>query len=229
MSIRNIRLNLLPPEFKPAPPVTGFSIFFGIIIGVAVTFILISVILTQARINNLKDSINNKKDQLSTMQSSLEKYDELSSLMIDTRKRKDMFAYLDNFYVDWAEFIANLSPILPDKVWLAEIVSETEKGGDNAGIVRIVGRTLDDKVLPISFFMRSLEDSPYFSDVTFDSTSMEFITDVPIQEFLLQVKVKSSRSYTRKEKPKTNDNSVKDESKSAEKKDDKSAVKKEVT
>jgi Tfp pilus assembly protein PilN len=230
MSIRNIRLNLLPPEFKPAPPVTGFSIFFGIIIGVTIAFILVSIILTQGRISKLKDSIENKKGQLASMQEPLKRYDQLMAIMLDTRKRKEMFAYLDNYYVDWAEFISNLSPLLPEKVWLAEIASETAKGGGNAGTVRIVGRTLDNTVLPISFFMRNLDASPYFSDVTFEATSLQFITDKPIQEFSVSVKVKSSRSYTPKVKPKTDDKSSKDKSKSKDtKKDDKAAANKEGT
>ncbi len=227
MSIRNIRLNLLPPEFKPAPPVTGFSIFFGIIIGLTIAFILVSVILTTGRINKLKDSIENKKTQLVSMKEPLKRYDQITALMLDTRKQKEMFAYLDNYYVDWAEFIANLAPILPEKVWLAEIVSETTKGGGNSGSVRIIGRTSEYKVLPISFFMRNLEDSPYFNDVTFEETSLQFISDTPIQQFTVSVKVKSSRSYTPKVKPKTEDESAKGKSKETD--DDKTAANKEET
>ena len=202
MSIRNIKLNLLPPEFRPAPPVTGFSIFFGVMIGVTILFILVSLILTQGRANKLEDSLENKKRQLATMSDQLKEYDEKFAILQDTKHRKDMFSYLDNRFVDWPVFIANLVPLVPDKIWIVEINSTVDKEGGNKGTVTISGRTADEKILPIAFFMSKLEGSKYFQGVTFQESVLQLIKTKPIQEFSLTVKVQSEKPVKPKEEPK---------------------------
>ena len=140
MSIRNIKLNLLPQEYRPAPTVTVFPFIFGLTVGVAILFMLITLILTQAKIENAKGRIASTQAQIDHMKPQADEYDRLSADVSALEKQKAVFAYLDRGFVDWAEFIVNLAPLVPEGVWLYEIKSQTEIESENTAKVEILGR-----------------------------------------------------------------------------------------
>ncbi len=206
MSIRNVRLNLLPPEFRPAPTVTVFPFIFGITVGLAILFMLITLILTQAKIEGLKGKIATTQAEIDRLKPAVSEYDGLIAAMSDLDKRKAMFAYLDRGYVDWAEFIVNLAPLVPENLWLFELKSQTDSKFENTAEVTIRGRTSDGKVLPVSFFMQNLESIGYFSNVRFNESTIQFVEQRPLQEFGITVNVKTPRSYIPPKKPASESN-----------------------
>jgi len=215
MSIRNIRLNLLPPEFRPAPTVSGFNVFFIVIIGVTVLFLLLTVATTQRRNNKLKSQIDNTRQEIVHMQKSARQYDRISAGMLVLKKKKEMFAYLDNRFIDWAGFIANLVPLVPKDLWIVEIEAEIDKDGMNRGDVAIVGRTSSAKLLPVVFLMQNLDASPYFGEVSFTESALGFIASKPVQEFTISVGVEGFKSYVPKKKPASESDAEKDDEKVA--------------
>lgn len=201
MSIRNVRLNLLPAEYRPAPTITIFPFIFGVTVGLAILFMLITFILTNGKMESLKSRITTTEAELEHLKPAVSEYDKLMTAMSSLDKKKAMFAYIDRGYVDWAEFIVNLAPLVPEKVWLYELKSQTDPKLENTAKVTILGRTADGKILPISFFMKNLESVPYFSQVSFAESTFQFMDEKSIQDFSLTVQVKTPRSYNPPKKP----------------------------
>lgn len=201
MSIRNVRLNLLPQEYRPAPTITVFPFIFGITVGLAILFMLITFILNQAKAEGLKVKIATTQSEIDRLKPAVSEYDGLMAAMSDLDKRKAMFAYLDRGYVDWAEFIVNLAPLVPENVWLFELKSQTDTKLLNTAEVTISGRTADKRILPISFFMKNLESVPYFTDISFSESTIQFIEERALQQFGINVNVRSPRSYDPPKKP----------------------------
>ena len=197
MSIRNIRLNLLPPEYRPAPTVTVFPIFFGVIVGLVVLVVSIMFLLTQADLNEVSAKVERTTSEIVSLKPSVDSYDLIMSAVDGLRKRKDVFVYLDNSFTDWYLFIANIAPLVPENVWLFEISAETQRDALNAGRVSVRGRVAEGEVLPVSFFMENLEVSPYFTDVRFVDSILSYIVDKPVHEFTVEVEVKSPREFVR--------------------------------
>ncbi|MEP0814918.1 MAG: PilN domain-containing protein [bacterium] len=195
MSIRNIRLNLLPPEFRPAPTVTIFPIFFGLVVGLAVLFVIVTLLLTQSQIHSLTVKIDVTKQEIASLAPSVKEYDRISGEIAKVEKKKAMFNYLQNGFVDWPEFIRGISPLVPDDVWLYELRSETDKEKKNAGKITILGRTNSESILPVSHFMANIEATPMFRDVKYSSSQLSFINDLPVQDFQISVQVESRRDY----------------------------------
>ena len=196
MTVRNIRLNLLPPEFRPTPTVTAFPIVFGILVGLGLLFMIITYLLTQSKVSGLESRIASYKQEIEVLKPVTDEYDTIVAAKLDIDKRKAMFSYIDKNYVYWPDFIASLTPLVPDNVWITELGTETLNDHENGGKVKIIGNTKDGKVLPVAFFMQNLKTSGIFSDVKLEQTQVQFINDLPVQEFTIEVQVKGVKDYT---------------------------------
>jgi len=196
MSIRNIKLNLLPAEFRPAPTVTIFPVIFGIIVGLGVLFVIVSLLLTEARLSALNGQIVVANNGIAQLQPTVQAYDKIMSDRQEVDKRLDMFNYLDKDFVYWPDFISNLVPLVPDGVWITELDSQALDDHENGGQVVIKGRVKDAKVLPVAFFMQNLEASSLFSDVKLAQSVVQLVGEVPVQDFQISVNVQGKRDYT---------------------------------
>ncbi|RJO63407.1 MAG: hypothetical protein C4523_20480 [Myxococcales bacterium] len=105
----------------------------------------------------------------------------------DLKKKLDIIELLKKNKTGPVRILDELAVLIPKKVWLEELVEQ-------AGSLRLVGSATDNK--EIAVFMKNLEGSKFFSDVTLLSIDQtkSTTTPVPVMKYSITLKYQVPQS-----------------------------------
>lgn len=187
MSITNINLNLLPPELRPRRVIHWIPIYTLTLIVALVVFVATNSIITLWNLRGVGERIDLHKADITRLTPFVQEYDYLNSVKAALEKRELMFLYVQNGYIDWVAFMRELEGKVPSGVWLTDLSTDKYASAAHAGHINIKGKTSDNLVLSIAQFVENLEESPYFSNVTFIRSSSVVFAGVDVQEFAVSL------------------------------------------
>lgn len=182
-----IRINLLKPgqkDFKEAPssgPMVEFKekkshALFGVIPLLAILAIAALFFFQKSEINKEQDLLSKAQEEKRSLQYVVAKLDELQQQRELLQRKIDLIVRLQAEQPSAVIILDELSEKLPDWVWL------TEASYDGAQ-VNLKGRTVNNNLL--ADYIRSLEESPHFSDVNLIQTIQRRVRDDEFNEFSL--------------------------------------------
>lgn len=122
---RRIDINLLPPEFRPAPAVRWLPPYLAFVYSIG-AFLLLWVIFAHfAHVNSLKTDVKSLEKSVASYKPFEEAYEKSKLAIQDLEKLKKVFNALEATYVDWPLFLRKLEGKVPSGVWLTSISAQT--------------------------------------------------------------------------------------------------------
>ncbi len=125
-----IDINLLPPEFKPAPAVGWLPPFLALIYSLTAFLIIWLVISHFVKVGALRSDIKSLEQSVKSLEPFETVYDQVKVAASDMESLKKVFNALDAHYLDWPIFLVKLDALVPESVWLTSVkglVIETEQ------------------------------------------------------------------------------------------------------
>lgn len=181
-----IKINLLPSKITEQRKKRDFIIFVGVC---AVCVLIICYILNLS----LNQTIYPLEIKLAELQARIEQYDptlrEINSVKAENVKLGVQFDVLRGIAAKqsyWPRVLYGIHQSLSDAIWLEEIKSDA--GQD---FIEIEGRSLN-KTIGVAEFIRNLEKSRFFSEITFNRFAQQ-------EMFGKQVMVFQIRCYLAKD------------------------------
>lgn len=186
MPIR-IDINLLPPEFRPAPPVRWTPPYLALLYSLGLFLILWFIFYSYEQVSAKRAEIDSLETLITSLKPIEEAYDASRDAVSSLEDVKTLFAYLDTHYVDWPIFLSHLQPQVPSQIWLASATTEVVKTGqktgeggkketvilEHEGKITVEGYVNGYPVLPIATFLNNLRQDPYFVDPRLDRTLLK--------------------------------------------------------
>jgi len=182
-----IDINLLPPEFRPAPPVRWTPPYLALLYSLGLFLILWFIFHSMAHLTAKRDEIADVQREISTLKPFEEAYDAGRQAVSTLEEVRTLFAYLDYYYVDWPVFLSQLQPHVPSQVWLTAFAAEVLRTGqvkgkgekketvmlEHEGKILIEGNVNGYPLLPIATFLNNLRQDPYFVDPRLEKTLLK--------------------------------------------------------
>ncbi|OPX22852.1 MAG: hypothetical protein B1H03_03320 [Planctomycetales bacterium 4484_113] len=198
-----IDINLLPPEFRPAPPVRWTPPFLALLYSLGLFLILWFIFHSMADLTAKREEIASVKNTIKMLKPFEEAYDASQDAVSTLENLKTLFAYLDTHYVDWPLFLRHLQPHVPAQVWLTAASSEVLKTAqvrgkgakketvslEHEGKITIEGSVNGYPLLPIATFLSNLRQDPYFVNPMLLGTRLEETEAMASRSFIITTKV----------------------------------------
>ena len=196
-------INLLPPEFRPAPPLRWTTPYLALLYSLAVFLVMWFAFHSYAEVVGVRSEVNEVAKRVESLKMYERAYDESQQAVESLGQVKTLFAYLDSGYVDWPIFMRKLQPYVPSQVWLTSTASEVLKTEDrrsksgkrekvtleHAGSITISGQVNGYLLLPIATFLNNLRQEPYFVNPVLLDTKLEEQTDSASRSFIITTRV----------------------------------------
>ena len=184
------RINLIPPEFATGKKalvetglrrkalVIGVVFFSAVLIHYTVSWIAFSALRKQ--MTELRRGLDQAHTTSDTVQKSKEaitaQLDHLKEQTTTLSGRKTSLHELENTQSKWSEALDAFHKIIPEKVWVDELVLDEK-------LSRVKGGTFGNQY--VSAFIDNLNQSPYFSNATFVKTEAGTLNKQPVVNFEL--------------------------------------------
>lgn len=163
-----ININLLPKEIvakQKFKELITLVTFCGIILVVFLGMIYIARAVTLAR---LVAELNKVETELREIEPIVKEVEEHNKLRAKLEARKNLVVYLISQGVVYPKFMSHLLRVLPDGVWITDMVTNTmiEPTGEKriTGVKARISCSSYDKI-SIADFLSNLENSEQFKDV----------------------------------------------------------------
>jgi|GEM_PF-5357965 Tfp pilus assembly protein PilN len=156
--MRDIRIDLLPPELKLKKRVEWGRVL-PILVAVLIGFIIgFSWIVMAINASTLKGEIRRIDGELARKQEVVKLVRAVEEDIAKIKSRIEVIERIRGSRILWADMLDELDSLLPSQVWLTSIVLS------EAGKVEVNGMGLS--LSEISKLLRGLEGSPHFSNVS---------------------------------------------------------------
>ncbi len=120
-------INLLPPEFRPAPAVRWLPPYLALVYSLAVFILIWAVASHFAKVGSLKADIESLDKSIKALAPFEKAYDEVKSSASEMDEIKKIFNALEAQYIDWPLFLTNLHRLVPESVWLTSVSGQVIK------------------------------------------------------------------------------------------------------
>ncbi|PCI44902.1 MAG: fimbrial assembly protein [Proteobacteria bacterium] len=172
-----IRINLLPyrSERRKNKILQHLGWLFGSVILVASLLMLVNI-YENGRLADLQIEFGQLQAQNLILKKKIGKIRNLDRLRVDVERKLDLVDELQQGRFETLEGLAALSKVIPENVWLTSIV-------DNAGKFKISGLGESNKA--VANFMRSLDRSPLFGNISLQVITRKEAGGVPVRNFAM--------------------------------------------
>ncbi len=169
-----IRINLLPVKQAKKRGVGQQQLILFAIILIGIGLLLYSVNQSEeATVTQLQDRQKDIKAEMDRLEELIGDINVIQKKKEDLRKKLSVIDLLRKGKTGPVRILDELSTIIPKKVWLVSLAEGTNR-------LMMKGFATDNK--EIAVFMKNLEASPFFSDVT-----LQTIIQAPDREYAIPV------------------------------------------
>jgi len=174
-----IRINLLP--YRPARQkrliIEHLSWFFGVILAVSALLFMANV-YANSQLTDLQDEFSQLRSQNTVLMKKIGKIKDLDRLRVDVEKKLALVDTLQESRFETLSMLNELAAVIPANVWLSSIE-------DNAGQLKFTGFGESNKA--VANFMRGLDQSPFFSDISLQVIERKNIGGAPVRSFNMKL------------------------------------------
>lgn len=161
-----LNLNLLPPEIKLKHRQAKTSVnVFGLCLVAIIVVAILFVLLYEYKINVLQVKLNNSNAAVASANSTLSPLKELASNALAINDRADIAKPIEAKRATWSVIISELINSVPSDVQFTNVVIDSSKKPNFV----LQGNTTSER--EAVKFRDKLEDSAYFQNVAFQSSS----------------------------------------------------------
>jgi len=184
--MRDIRIDLLPPELKLKKKVEWGRIL-PILVAVLIGFIIgFSWIIMAINASTIKGEIRRIDKELARKQEVVKLVRAVEEDIAKIRSRIEVIEKIRGSRILWADMLDELDSLLPSQVWLTSVILS------EAGKIEINGMGLS--LSEISKLLRGLERSPHFSNISLIYAKETSVEGMRSFEFRIAGEVKKGSS-----------------------------------
>lgn len=188
-----IRINLLPyrAERRQRQILQHIAMLFGMILVVS-TFLFFVDLYKTAELTTLEDEFSSLTAQNNVLKKKIGKIRNLDKLRADVERKLELVDKLQEGRFHSLMTLNELAEVIPENVWLTSIK-------DSAGELAISGLGESNKA--VANFMRALDQSPFFANISLKTIARTQAGNVPVRKFSLtmkRVEVKKEESVANK-------------------------------
>jgi len=172
-----IRINLLPyrPERRKNQILQHLGWLFGSI-ALAAALLMGANMYGNGQLEDLQVEFGQLQAQNNILKKKIGKIRNLDRLRIDVERKLALVDKLQQGRFESLNTFAELSKVIPENVWLTSIT-------DNAGKLKVTGLGESNKA--VANFMRSLDQSPLFGDISLQVIVRKVAGGVPVRNFTM--------------------------------------------
>jgi len=172
-----IRINLLPyrPERRKNQILQHLGWLFGSI-ALAAALLLAVNMYGNGQLEGLQVEFGQLQAQNNVLKKKIGKIRNLDRLRVDVERKLALVDKLQQGRFESLNTFAELSKVIPENVWLTSIT-------DNAGKLKVTGLGESNKA--VANFMRSLDQSPLFGDISLQVIVRKVAGGVPVRNFTM--------------------------------------------
>ena len=170
-----VRTNLLPPKIRKEQKVKQQKRIFATATTSLITLLLMANIALSFQTSGIKKQLRKIKKEEATSLT----VKRIQHLKKEDKKIKEKIALINSKMLEqaqWSPIIYEVSKITPDKIWLTEVATVKEQGGEERKTFQTEeGRRIEIKGSAFSHyrlskFMANLENSSFFAKIILGST-----------------------------------------------------------
>lgn len=187
-----IRINLLPyrAQRRQGQILQHLTILLGMILITSMSMFIADVIKT-SELTTLEDEFSSLKAQNNVLKKKIGKIRNLDKLRQEVERKLELIDKLQEGRFHSLVTLNGLAEVIPENVWLTSV-------SDSSGTLAISGLGESNKA--VANFMRALDQSPLFANISLQTISRTQSGNVPVRMFSLTM----SRIDVEKEKSDTN-------------------------
>jgi len=172
-----IRINLLPyrPERRKQQILQHLGWLFGSIALVAALLVFVNM-YGNGQLEGLQTEFGQLQAQNNVLKKKIGKIRNLDRLRVDVERKLALVDKLQQGRFESLNTMAELSKVIPENVWVTSI-------SDSAGKLKITGLGESNKA--VANFMRSLDQSPLFEDISLQVIVRKEADGVPVRSFTM--------------------------------------------
>ncbi|MBL4759775.1 MAG: PilN domain-containing protein [Mariprofundaceae bacterium] len=172
-----IRINLLPyrPERRKNQILQHLGWLFGSI-ALAAALLMGANMYGNGQLEDLQVEFGQLQAQNNILKKKIGKIRNLDRLRVDVERKLALVDKLQQGRFESLNTFAELSKVIPENVWLTSIT-------DNAGKLKVTGLGESNKA--VANFMRSLDQSPLFGDISLQVIVRKVAGGVPVRNFTM--------------------------------------------
>ena len=156
-----IKINLLPLKILEQREKRDFAIFVGICAVCSLVICYLFYVSLNQSVHPLERKLTELQHRVTGYQPILTEIERVKGENVKLQARFDVFHEVVIKQSFWPTFFYSIYKSLPDTLWLEEI-----KGEAGQNFVEIKGKSLN-KTIGVAEFIKNLENSKLFSDITF--------------------------------------------------------------
>ncbi len=170
-----IRINLLPyrSERRKNQILQHLGWLFGSIALASALLMFVSM-YGNGQLGDLQTEFGQLQAQNMVLKKKIGKIRNLNKLRVDVERKLSLVDELQQGRFEALKTLVGLSEAIPENVWLKSIV-------DNSGKLKLAGFGESNKA--VANFMRSLDQSPLFGDISLQGIVREDAGGVPVRNF----------------------------------------------
>jgi len=163
-----IHVNLLPPEFEPAPSEINPAIILAPVATVVMIGLFIFYRQQSSAVENQQDQIKKAQNEIKQLEPIIARVEELERQKVELNKKKGVIQTLENERLTYPQLMEDLVRLLPSNIWLTNMTTVNQANGANMDVTLMV-TALDNYA--IADLISNLENSLIFTDVDLGAIS----------------------------------------------------------